>query len=85
MYQKASFVFFEKTQKRTSDNFHTAILEVIEHATGRAFLAREDDESLNDKFYKLSKTQHATGELVHHLIKSFPFTVPVTHFVKQQA
>lgn len=83
--EKVVLALFEEADDRTKRNDYTHIISVILKTTVKAFFNGGAVELLQDKLYSLAEFQDSTQDIVRHLIKSLTFSMPVTHFVKQQA
>lgn len=76
---------FEEAHEQTNGNAYTPVFEVMKLAGTKALFTGGADELLNDMIYKFFDSKHFPQRLVHHLIKSSSFTVPVVCFIKKQS
>lgn len=63
---------FEEAHQRVKGNIYITVSEVMDQAVVKGFFTEEPDKLLDDKIYKLAKTQESTQGLVLYLIKRRP-------------
>lgn len=76
------YALFEEVHERVKLNVDTLFSGVAEQVFWKHLFAGRADELLHDNKYKLAKLQDITQGLIHHMIKSSTFTVPVSRLMK---
>lgn len=83
-WKKVVVTLFQEARKHAMYSVHIPIYKVTEQAAATAFLTRGADKILDEKMYKLAKSQAFTQDLIRHFIKPSNFTVPANRFAQQQ-